>query len=343
MGALPLATLSAENYGQLNITSITSVGSTGGEAENFGFQGHDPNDEFTLQGLEINARYFIQDAFSTSVTYTIIEGDDENLEAEAEDIYGRFHLLDNSLQLTFGQVFFNTSTENNVHVHDWNFVNGSLLTTRFYGDEGLLARGGTISYTLPTAHKSTIYVNFGEAVEEEEGEEEELAPNEVEGEASLLAEDIFAVNWTGTYLYNDFNHVNYSAHYAVGNNGLGLDAYSFGANLEYLWRENGQESGGKHFGVGAEFVRRSFDFISEDGTNSGTEFETGFAVTARYKFANTWEAGLRFEHIDGSDVVEELPEVDRLSAAITKSFNITEYIDSQVRLQYDNLHFGSEF
>ena len=313
---------------------------TGGSADIneaiLGLHGHDPNDEFTVQGLELSTHISFSDYLSFTGTYNVFLDEENDLDGEFEDIYLSHYLYNKALTIQAGRIYNNTTKENTQHIHNWDFVNASLLTTRFNGEEGLLSESLQVSWQLPIESKAVLSLSYGDALEDEHAEEEEEhGPDEVEGEEANLAEDILTIALRGSLLKNDFNQFHYIAHYTQGTNGYGLDGELYGAGLEYRWRQNGLEEGGANFTLGVEFVSRSIDYSSEDGSVTGNEDENGFAIDSHYGFANRWGIGARYEHVEGSDILVETPELDRLSLAVTKGFDLSDTIDGHARLQYD--------
>ena len=330
-----LSTLNAKP--SINFSSHLNVAAGSADINEaiLGLHAHDPNDEFTLQGLEVGTHITFSDYLSFTGTYNIFLDEEDELDGEFEDIFLSHYLFDKALTLQAGRIYNKTTKENTLHIHNWDFVNASLLTTRFNGEEGLLSDSLQASWKIPIEANAVLSVSYGDAIEEDEEEEEEGLGTDVNGEESNLAEDIFTIALRGSILKDDFNQFHYIAHYTQGTNGFGLDNELYGAGLEYRWRENGLEEGGSNFSIGVEFVSRSVDFSSEDGTVTGNEDETGFAIDSHYGFANRWGLSTRYEHVEGSDIIEDTPELDRVSLAVTKGFNISEQVDGHARLQYD--------
>jgi hypothetical protein len=296
---------------------------------------HDPNDEFTFQGLELGAVIKFSDSIKIVSTYNAFLDDADRLDGEWEDAYLKLDDLPFSLGLRAGRIYNRTTVQNNQHLHAWDFVNASLMTTRFLGEEGLLTESAELTWEIPTLQDNFLHFSYGDAVEHAHEEEEEGDPDEVHGEEAYLTNDIYTISLTGYYYHDDFNLYHYKAHYSTGTNGYGLDGAIYGGSLQYRWRENGLEPSGRYFSIGAEWTRRDFDYASEDLSRSGNATENGYALSAEYGFNSNWNVASRFEYVEGLGTVEESPQINRTSLAITRFFHLSDHVDGHVRLQYD--------
>ncbi len=297
---------------------------------------HDPNDEFTVQTIElaIAARY--NDYLAVNASYIFFLDDVDRIDGEWEDAYLSIDALPAGLSIKAGRLFNETTAENNRHLHAWKYANSSLLTSRFNGEEGLLSESIQLNWALPGMDQTSISLSYGDSVEYSHEEEAGALPTEVHGEESYLNTDIWTVSFDGRFLKDDFNQFFYRLHHSQGTNGYGLDGELSGLSIRYLWRENGQQSGGRYFEIGAEYAQRDYDYSSEDNSVTGNETEDGFALHTQYGFNEHWELGLRYETVNGSTTVEETPEIERFSTALTRRFQINDRNNGLVRLQYDH-------
>lgn len=295
---------------------------------------HDPNDEFTLQNIELAVAARYNEHLSFKAAHIFFLDGQNQIDGEWEDAYLSIDALPAGFSLKAGRLFNETTSENNVHLHSWNYANSSLLTSRFNGEEGLLSESIQLNWSVPGLDESFISLSYGDAIDHEE--EAGALPTEVHAEESYLNSNIWTIALNGRFLKNDFNQFYYRFHYSQGTNGYGLNGDLSGLSLRYLWRENGQESGGRYFEIGGEYARRSFDYSSEDSSITGGETENGFSLHTQYGFNERWDLGLRYEEVGGSTVVEETPKIERFSAALTRKFQIGGKYTGLTRLQYDH-------
>ena len=329
------ATAFAEPELKFSAFATGATGTSDQELESHGRHEHDPNDVLTLQGVELGASAKLNDIFSAQANYNIfIDGD--NFGGEWEDSYGQANLFNDTFIIRAGRIYNRIHAENSQHLHAWSFVNGSLLTTRFGGDEGLLSDGGELQYKLPFfKHDSFFSVSFSEVVGHEE-EEEEGGEDEIDGEEAAFEDTVLTLNWRGKYLFDDFNYLNYRAHYSTGDNGFGRDAELYGLGLEYEWQEGGFSSNERYATVGVEGLYRDFDFASEDGAVRGNAEEFGVSLSSTYGFAPGWELAGRVEYLEGVDELGETPQLGRYSLALTRAFEVNEFVGGTARLQLDH-------
>ena len=146
-----------------------------------------------------------------------------------------------------------------------------------------------------------------------------------------------SANFVSVWRYNDFHQFTGNLNFSTGENNFGETTYVYGLGLEYLWRENGLESGGRHFRWRTEAFYRDFDAVHEEEEDPETESfnEFGFYTTASYAFNAQWEASLRLGYVEGIDEFE-LGERWRVSPALTWSLNRER--SAYLRLQYNYDH-----
>ena len=63
--------------------------------------------------------------------------------------------------------------------------------------------------------------------------------------------------------------------------------------------------------------------------------DTGFNTALLYEFIEGWEAGIRYDWLEGVDD-PELAERDRISLSLTKHFDFGDDLTGLIRLQYDH-------
>ncbi|MFC5051344.1 hypothetical protein ACFPK9_12065 [Rubritalea spongiae] len=323
---------------------------------------HDPNDEFTLQGIELSASATLGEYLAGFVAYNGFLDDEDKLDGELEEAFLKFQNIPGGFEVRAGRLLNRVTTQNDQHLHSWHFVDANLITTRFLGDEGLISESGELSYKLPFQHDSLISVAFGNVpphdhAHHDHGHDEEHHDDHddhddhhddhddhsddhdehLEGEEALLADNVLTFRWKGIYYHTDFQSYTYGASFLTGDNGFQERTNIYGADLTYLWRENGLEAGGKHLRATGELIYRDFDYRSEDGDVQGSADEWGVHTGLGWGFIEDWELGARYGYLQGvGEAIEGLPERHRASLALTRAVTINEYVAGHARLQYNH-------
>jgi hypothetical protein len=308
---------------------------------------HDPNDEFTIQGLELNFSARYGDHIAGFVSYNTFLDAENKIDGEFEEAFLKLEDLPAGFELRGGRFLNRVTSQNNQHLHSWNFVDANLITTRFLGDEGLISNSAEVSYRLPIQHDSLLSVSFGDAIAHDEhdhhdgdhGDHDDHDDHDeeesVEGEGALLTDDILTARLKGIYQHTDFHQFIYGLSYLQGKNAYKKSGRIMGADLTYLWRENGIEQGGKHLRASFEPIYRDFDYVNEDGDLSGSANEWGIHSSLGWGFKENWELGFRYDYLQGVDEpIEELEERHRSTAALTRSLQYNDSLSGHVRLQY---------
>jgi hypothetical protein len=244
-------------------------------------------------------------------------------------------------------------------------VDSEIVLSRFLGDDGLMLQGGELAWTLPfgmdPAFVSIATLGFGNARahdhghdhgghdhEEEEGEEgeehdEEHGHGETphEGEEGALADDVWTGRVMGRYRFDDFHALTAGVSAAGGTNGFGRDSRVLGLDVEWLWRENGLEPGGRAFRWRNELLWRDVEAFSEhdedddgviDETYRGTYQEWGFYSQAIYSWNARLDTGLRLGWVEG---VDDFGQDERLRISPVVSWWLDDERRIGMRLQYN--------
>ncbi len=303
--------------------------------------GHDPNDEFTLQGFEVNLSARYGDHIAGFVSYNTFLDLENKIDGEFEEAFLKLEELPAGFELRGGRFLNRITSQNNQHLHSWNFVDANLITTRFLGEEGLISNSAEVSYRLPFEHDSLLSIAFGDAIAHDEhhaghaGHDHE--DESVEGEGALLTDNILTARLKGIYYHTDFHQFIYGLSYLQGKNAYKKSGDIMGGDITYLWRENGIESGGKHLRASLEPIYRNFDYVNEDGDLSGSANEWGIHSGLGWGFKESWELGLRYDFLQGVDgPIEDLEERQRSTVALTRSLRYNDNLSGHVRLQYNH-------
>jgi len=316
---------------------------------------HDPNDDFALQGVDLglNLRSDWVQGFANINAFTVPGGE---LETEWEEGFLKFHDLPGGFEIRAGRYLNRFGLQNNIHLHGWDYVNSNLSTSQFLGEEGLTTEG--VELTWSKEFDQTLFAitgSYGKAAGHHEEEEEEEEGEEEHNESlenAFFSDEVLTARALIRFNDTDFRQHQIGLNGGWGENGYGRgrDTALYSLDYQFTWRENGLESGGREFAVGAEYFYRDVDWTHpENSANQGSSSQQGFMAFARYRFAEKWIADLRYEHIEGEQAGPELDtgeieyafdveERDRISLALTHEFQLSKF-DSYGRLQYDHDEF----
>jgi len=271
-----------------------------------------------------------------------------------EEAYWLTRKLPAGFQLKAGKFLSGFGRVNEIHTHYWDFADRPLVHQAMFGDEGLNEIGARITWVAPT----DVYLLLGGEMlmGENEGSfgrtgfllpQENIHVNSVTGpglfvgylessvdvgDASVLVrlsgahgrtrnDEDFSSGAPGSRAFSGSTMVLGSA-LTVKHT---LDAIRYiSFQSEYLWRHTDATS-------------YSIDLTQRVHQSALEERQSGFYAQAVAKFGLRMRGGLRFDLLQGNEIMEagqrrELPEsLPRFSAMI--EFNPTEF--SRIRLQYN--------
>ena len=339
-------------------------GTTADDVEHFGSGHHDPvSDGWTIQGFEFGASLRPNDWFEGFATYHLFQdAGTREWDGEFEEWFGKIKNLPGGLELRGGRYLNRFGLQNHTHLHGWDYVDNNLVNGRFLGDDGMYTIGGELSWTLPVSWTSLLTVSVGVAPEHEHehghGGEEHADEALFETEGALFSDTFVVANWTNNWDYNDFHQFRFGASGAWGDNEFGRTTQVYGAHLEYLWRQNGYETGGNYFRWRTEAMIRAFEAVSghehehaaheeaeqEEHADaaSGSFDEFGMYSAVAYGLDCGLEFGLRGEFVSGVPQAD-LDERYRISPVVTYYLNRarTLYVRGQYNFDHSN-EFGDE-
>lgn len=330
-------------------------GFTSGEADELASGAHDPQRQaFSAQAIEpgVSLRTQYLEGFTNYLWFQDADGD---WDGELEEAFGKIVNIPGGLELKGGQYLTRFGALNDKHLHAWDFVDSEMVLSRFLGEDGLLLRGGELSWTLPLgmdpAFVSVASLGFGNAREHDHGHDDghdgdghddhEEALHE--GEESALMDDVWTARLMGRYRFDDFRTVSAGFSWAGGKNGFGRDTHVVGLDGEYLWRENGLEAGGRAFRWRNELLWRDVQALSvheeeeeEDEIFRGTYSEWGFYTHAIYTWNARLDTGLRLGWVEGVDDFGQ-DERFRISPTVSWWFDDARRIGLRAQYNYDSI------
>lgn len=339
IGLVSIASLQAADFElDLNAHLNLAAGAATTEESDLAAHSHDPNDEFTIQGLEANASVRYGEYLSGFISYNGFLDEANSPDGELEEAFLKITGLPQDIELRAGRLYNRATSQNSQHQHSWSFADANLLTSRMLGDEGLATDSVELSYYLPFSHSALISVAYGNAAPGEAHDTTTIGHHkDVEGEGAFLTDDIITARLLGDYNYSDFHQYRYGLSLLHGENGYGEKSTLIGSEFRYLWRENGLEANGKHFRVSVEPLFREFDYSSPDNSVTGSASEWGVHSSVGWGFRDNWELGARFDYLEGvGGPVEDLSQRHRSSLALTRAYEYNDYLSGHVRLQYNH-------
>jgi hypothetical protein len=329
-----------------------AAGDTSVPASNLATAHHDPSrEDGTVQSLEgsISARWEKLHLFAVHNFNYNFENDWSN---SWEEAFAKVLPTEN-FEIRGGRMLNRFGLQNNKHIHSWDFVDAPIATSQFLGEDGLRMNGVDLIWILPTRNTSGITFSYGkqlmhahshshgedadhEHAHEDEGEHEgeEHEEEHIENPGQFK-DKFFSADFFYRHPFSDFHSLNYGVSFAFGDNYWDKNTYVGATSLEYLWRENGLEPGGKRLKLSGEILSRHIETnnMFEDNRIDSTLSQTGFYANAVYQPLDLMSVGLRIGHItDLSEI--EIQDRTRISPALTffplRDDRVT------VRLQYNH-------
>lgn len=304
---------------------------------------HDPANEGGIQGVEAHFEINLNDTFTGFVAGFGHMGEEGVWEVALEESYLHWHLLD-WLAIGGGQFFDRVGFQQDLHLHDWFFVNQNLPNSRLINEGELILQGGEFLVRLPKDSLLTFAVGGVSTHAEEEEEGELLDPNFIEAHAGEFQNTVVSADYRFRLPFDD--SIIGSASVVGGKNGFSLETMVYSFGFRKIWGGNDHGRGEPDFCSGAvmlqsEFFTREVDAFTLAGT--ATDFEDqGVASSIHYGINDRFTASLRHDWVS-SVAHTELTERNRISAALVAFVDPEERV--QVRLQYDHLKddaIGSE-
>ena len=359
----------------------TVVGSSSADhPEEFAAGAHDPNRDgaVQLQSLEpsLSLRWGEHlAAFATGSLFTDIEDD---FEWEWEEIFVKLHNLPAGMELRGGRFLNRVGFQNPVHLHGWETVDAPLPHALFLGDEGLQTLGGELNFHLDTRWPSVLSISFGSAPEhdhhghghDDHGHDDhghDAHGHDDHGhddhgdhgalEELRLEDDFVTLGFRKQFRQNDFHALNTALAGGRGDNEEGGNTWFALAGLEYHWRENGFEPGGREVIWRTEVIRFSgdangrhhdddhhdddhadhHDDHDEDGHMRAQGW--GYSTLLAYQATDRLRPFARLDRVDGLSGLD-LPSWTRYS--VGTRFNFTQNPATYLRLQGNFDERGSE-
>ncbi len=222
--------------------------------------GHDPrrSEALVLQSFEpsLSLRWgdYVE-GFATGLAYT---DENDDLEWEWEEYFLKLTNLPGNSEIRGGRMLSRVGFHNATHLHSWSTVDAPLVNSLFLGEDGLALEGADLSFYFGATRNSAITIGYGQrpahdhdhdAEEDHDDHGEEEHSHELGGIESFepyrVSDDVFTLGFKNQHRFNDFHSLNSTLFGGLGDNESGEESTFAGAGVEYQWRENGLEAGGK--------------------------------------------------------------------------------------------------
>jgi hypothetical protein len=248
---------------------------------------HDPDRHgITHQNLELSLTARLNSYISIFGTYATKVDHDDRWISEYEEYYISLQNLPGGLRARGGRFQARVGYQNELHVHNFEFVDQYLVNARMFGEDPLVIYGAEASVpvlrTLPKGWDDRLTVSFGAIPEPDEEEHVSFGPEpEFEAEGNLFAEWAAIMNYRLGYAASESTRYEFGISGVWGENDFGRHSQVYGLHFEYLWKAAGVGDHGHghghahhHHSESAEFFRwRSEVFTRHFGAVSGHEEE----------------------------------------------------------------------
>ncbi|MDR1497884.1 MAG: hypothetical protein LBS59_05680 [Puniceicoccales bacterium] len=294
--------------------------------------GHDPAQRgFTVQGLEAVFEGSVDHYFRAmaNIVYALDTSGESFL--EIEEAYLETFSLPGGFQLRAGQYLTEFGRINNQHQHAWDFVDAPLVSTRFFGPDGLRNPGARVSWLTPTPFYSELTFgiqNSGGATahsfrgeEHDHGDEEEDAHHHADelafgrepGEREVLGmrDLLYSARYALSFDISETQTLLGGISGAWGPNLYGERTWTqiYGADIYWKWKAANHHKGFPFVSFQAEAMFRGYglgaatgEIVDHDAAEHAhievdlpreTAWDWGTYAQVNYGFLPGWIASLR--------------------------------------------------
>lgn len=331
--------------------------------------GHAPIDDgFDLQGIELGFTAGFGERLDFVTRYNVFWDRFDGWDGEWEDAYLSLDLPGN-LTLRGGQFLAPFGYENQLHLHQREFVAPPISLIRLLGEDALFVQGGELAWQFPgRLDRATLHVGYGqgrshthgsvreerreayfESLEDEDHEDEHHEEDEDHEEEHHHAHGFAGgggiYDPDGAYLDDGFFFARLESSvakghglntaglsFAGGKNGFGRTTWIIGADLFGSFEVAERPAWWR-----TEAFYRQVDAYDRTG-QAGDFDESGIYGSAGVEFADHWTTAVRAEWASG-DSLAGLERRWRLSANVGQLSHFGP-VDVRTRLQYSYHHLG---
>ena len=316
---------------------VSTYGHSSGDQSTLRVAGEDPQrNGWSIQGFEFGTSARITpwlEAFGT--LHLSYSSEDQAWEHEFEEWFGKIKDIPGGFEIRGGKYLNRFGFQNSVHNHGWDYVDQYLVNGRFLGDDGLATIGGEVTWKLPVSWTSLLSVSVGVPPESIDAAEASDGGG-INPDRARFRDTFVVANWTNNADYNDFHQFRFGLSGAWGKNDFDTTTQIYGTHLEYQWRQNGYEAGGKYLRWRNEAMLRSFGATGHDYREFGMYSAIAYGLDCGVEF------GLRGDFVSGiADA--GLDRRFRVSPSVTYFINKKRTFYVRTQYNYDNSStFGNE-
>jgi hypothetical protein len=248
---------------------------------------HDSPSQLRVQAIEPGLSLRLHEHLEGFITGHFSYGEEEGWEEELEEGFGKVMKLPGGLELRGGRMLNRFGERNAKHRHAWNTIDQHLVIERFLGPDGLKTDGAELTGYLPGTLDAAWTLSLGEVPE---------SPHDHGEEPSMQwVDELITGNLVMSVNRDDFHRFRFSSSFALGDNTLAERTRIAGLGVQYLWRENGLEAGGRQLRWMSEGMVR--DFSSADEAFPAAH-DFGFYTELTYTTPRHVDCGLRLGFVE---------------------------------------------
>jgi hypothetical protein len=287
--------------------------------------GHDPQDTgFNLQQLELHMQSSVDPYFQFETNIVFAQ-----FGVEVEEAYARTTALPGGLQLRAGQFLARAGRSNPTHPHAWHFVDQALTNGKFFGSEGQRGLGTELSWLVPLPWYAEAVVGAAMA-------DGACCSRSFDGSTKISLKSPTDLVWNlRLEQFADFTP-NFGALVGVGvllgpnSTGNGNRTAIGIADLTLRYRDQGDPQ------------RRAYTWTTElmgrrRQIPGALLQDMGITSSLVAQLALRWEAGIRFEHVQGvqGDPLDPTWTGDRTRVAAQATFYPSHFSRLRTQLAWD--------
>jgi hypothetical protein len=202
---------------------------------------HDPDrNGVTFQNIEFSlSANFGQNAFFFA-TYAAKVDLDDRWADELEEYYISAGSLPLDARVKVGRFYTRFGYQNQLHPHDFLFVDQYLMNGRLLGEDSMTVLGAELKIplwrNLPKRWSDRLVVSFGSIPDAEEEGHEEEAEAAFEGEGALFQDYLATADYTLSFAASATSEYQIGVAAAWGKNNFERHTTVYGLHGQYLWR-----------------------------------------------------------------------------------------------------------
>jgi hypothetical protein len=321
--------------------------------------GHDPkNQGFTIQNMELTFSGVVDPYLRGDANIVLLIDQSGETVVELEEAYLTSLDLPFNLQLKAGQFFTAFGRLNPTHPHAWDFVDQPVVSSRFFGPDGLRSPGVQLSWLTPLPFFAEVFVSVQNAhgetltsfgsVPDETLAGRVLIDKDVQSAADLL----YLSRLRTSFDPNDEVTLVLGASALFGPNASAQRARTeiYGADLYLKWNPLTSDRGWPFVALQAEGMYRRYEAGEVVDADGGVEApqtldDLGLYSQLLVGFARPWVVGIRYDRATAEPAAFTLTdlsydaETDSLRDKRQRySAVLTHYPSefSKLRLQYNH-------